>query len=392
MTCPSFFSKIYALVAISFLAGCVHSNESEVRMLWPLPPDRPRLEFVSSYKTAADLPHNRFSRLLESFVGKPEEDRLLIQPRGVFADSARIYVADAGRGNIIIFDLLARSTKLMFNEGTLVTPLDMTADQQGNFYIADAGVRKVLVFSTAGTLIRSIGSSESLQQPACLAINQNINRLYVSDSDLHSIIVYDLAGNLLFSFGGEGSNRGEFRRPQGLIFDRKGRLFVADSGNARIQIFDPDGLYLGEFGKRGTKVINFIEPIDLALDSAGNLHIIDQGLIALLSYSTEGEILLATGSGTRSFAPMGLAKPTSLYIDLNDRIFIADLINRRVATWQYLSSNYLEKFPINHAHLNNLERYLSKTAPDHAKISEKDIHSALSSLSEKREEVAQSDR
>jgi DNA-binding beta-propeller fold protein YncE len=351
-------------------------------MLWPLPPDRPRLEFIDSYKTAGDLPHNRLSRLMESFAGKPEEDPLLIQPRGVFADSERIYVADEGRHNIIIFDLVARSTKLMFNEGVLVTPLDLTADQQGNFYIADAGVRKVLVFSATGAMIRSIGSSESLQQPAHLAINPNINRLYVSDSALHCIIVYDLSGNLLFSFGGEGSEHGEFRDPRGLIFDRKGRLFVADSGNARIQIFDQDGLYLGEFGKRGTRVDNFIEPTDLALDSAGNLHIIDQGLIALLSYSTEGKVLLATGSGTKSFAPMGLAKPTSLYIDGDDRIFIADLINRRVATWQYLSSNYLAKAPINHVHLNNLERYLNKTAPEHAKFSEEDIQSAISSLSE----------
>lgn len=386
MTRHSLSFNICVLATISFLAGCVQSREAGVRMLWPLPPDRPRLEFVGSYKTAADLPHHRFSRLLESLIGKTEEDTLLIQPRGVFADSARIYVADEGRRNIIIFDLVARSTKLMFNEGVLVTPLDVTADQQGNFYIADAGVRKVLVFSGAGTLIRAIGSSESLQLPAHLVINQNLNRLYVSDSDLHRIIVYDLAGKLLFSFGSEGSDRGEFLRPRGLIFDRKGRLFVADSGNARIQIFDQEGLYLGEFGTRGTKVNNFIEPIDLSLDSAGNLHIIDQGLIALLSYSTEGKVLLATGSGTKSFAPMGLAKPASLYIDMNDRIFIADLVNRRVATWQYLSSSYLEKAPINHVHLNNLERYLTKTAPDHAKISEEDIQSALSSLSEKRDE------
>jgi len=391
MTCQSLYCKICVLVVISLLAGCVQSRESEVRMLWPLPPDRPRLEFIGSYKTAGDLPHHRFSRLIESLIGKAGEEPLLIQPRGVFADSKRIYIADEGRRNIIIFDLVARSTKLMFNEGVLVKPLDMTADQEGNFYIADAGARKVLVFSTAGTLIRSIGSSESLQQPAHLAINQNLNRLYVSDNSLNLIIVYDLSGDRLFSFGGEGSDHGEFLRPQGLIFDRKGRLFVADSGNARIQIFDQDGLYLGEFGNRGTRVNNFIEPTDLALDSAGNLHIIDQGLIALLSYSTEGKVLLATGSGTKSFAPMGLAKPTSLYIDMNDRIFIADLINRRVATWQYLNSSYLKEMPINHAQLNKLERYLNRTAPEYAKISEEDIQSALSSLSEKRDEkLAQS--
>lgn len=374
-----------SLLFLCVLVGCAPKTQTEVRLLWPIPPDGPRFEFTGSYRAIGDMPHNFMSRWFEILTGKSEDAPVLRQPRGVLVLDERIYVADEGHRNIMVFDFSARSIAPLFNNGVLDTPFDITVDHKGNLYVADAERHKVLVFTPDGTFLRSFGSAASLKRPAHLLINHDNNRLYVADIEQHCIVAFDLTGGLLFTFGREGTDRGEFRLPRGMAFDPEGRLFVADSGNARIQVFDPNGRYLEQFGLRGNTVHYFLEPMDLAFDSEGNLHILDGGLRAMLSYNLKRKVLLATGSGAKSKAPMGLANPAALYIDTADRIFIADSVNQRILTWQYLSSDFLETNPITDIDLENLNRYLSETTPDRDAISPVDMQQVRLFLQQKQE-------
>jgi sugar lactone lactonase YvrE len=372
--------RFWLFAVICILCGCAHNSQRDVRLFWPIPPDGPRLEFVGRYKGVSDFPHTWFSRLLEQIGGEQGEPSVLEQPRGLFVDGEKILIADEQLGNVIAFNLKERSISALLGEGVLRAPLDITADRQGNFYIADAEFKKILVFSSEWAYIRSFASQETLRFPEHLAVNEKLGRIYVSDRDFHRIAVFGLSGELLFSFGTEGSGRGEFRRPQGLVFDREGKLFVADSGNGRIQIFDQDGIYLDQFGQRGNTIRDLREPVDLAFDSDGHLHILDKGMFAMLSYSSEGKVLLATGSGARSRARMGLANPSAINIDANDRIFISDVVNNSVSCWQYLNADYLADNPISKDDLVALAKYIAKTSADTVAVNEEDMHSALNFL------------
>ena len=82
-------------------------------------------------------------------------------------------------------------------------------------------------------------------------------------------------------------------------------------------------------------------------------------MLTLLTYTVDGEVLLATGTGRPSNKPLGLSFPTAVHVDGHDRIYIADQKNRRFSVWQYLSAPYLREHPITEADLQELNKYIA---------------------------------
>jgi len=74
------------------------------RMVWPLPPDEPKIEYISSVKKAKDLGIEKgfFSKAFEFLFG--EENSALFSPFGIHADKNRIYVTDILLKTLYIFD------------------------------------------------------------------------------------------------------------------------------------------------------------------------------------------------------------------------------------------------------------------------------------------------
>ena len=78
-------------------------------------------------------------------------------------------------------------------------PNDMAFDQQGNLYIVDSESKKVWVFASNGTLLRTIGSAGlgdgRFKFPRSLLIyGQQVQELYVGDQGQGKIQVFDLQG------------------------------------------------------------------------------------------------------------------------------------------------------------------------------------------------------
>src|SRR6185369_13366034 len=61
---------------------------------------------------------------------------------------------------------------------------------------------------------------------------------------------------------------GKFEGPHSLASDSKGRLFVADRGNNRIQIFDQDGKYISELKQ-------FSRPSGIYIDKNDIIYVAD---------------------------------------------------------------------------------------------------------------------
>lgn len=355
-----FFLLLFGLSLL--LGGC--AKEQLPRFVWPPPPDEPRLEFVGNYYSESSFEKSVGKKLFEEFVGA-QGAAVFSTPFGITSDGkGRVFVSDIHLKNLRVFDFNKRTVNFLVKETFMVTPLGLTMDRQGNLYIADAGLQKILVYDPDLRPKFTISNEKELVKPAFLAINEGLGRLYVSDGFAHKIVVFSLAGDYLFSFGGRGKEPGQFFAPQGLAFGPDGNLYVADSLNARIQALTPDGEFVRMFGERGDLPNQFENPKSLAFDSAGNLHVLEGRRSDLLTYTPEGKLLLSTGGGSATSGPFGFGTPRSIWIDANDRMYIAEATNKRFSIWQYMGAAWLAEHPYTEADRQRLLDYMEKLAKE----------------------------
>ncbi|XP_019618795.1 PREDICTED: tripartite motif-containing protein 3-like [Branchiostoma belcheri] len=102
---------------------------------------------------------------------------------------------------------------------------------------------EVLVFRPDGTLVRTVGQQQGMEEPQYITVDREGNIL-VSDCENHCVFVYKEDGQFLFKFGGEGSGEGQLMSPRGICTDRAGNIIVADSENRRVEMFDKTGKFL----------------------------------------------------------------------------------------------------------------------------------------------------
>jgi len=82
------------------------------------------------------------------------------------------------------------------------------------------------------------------------------------------IVKFSKDGKFIKTWGKKGSGPGEFNTPHALAMDSKGRLFVGDRGNSRIQIFDQDGQFLEEWRQFG-------RPSGIYIDGNDRIYVAD---------------------------------------------------------------------------------------------------------------------
>ena len=338
-------TRLLLLFALTlFLGGCA-AKETKTRVLWPPPPNQPKLEWIGTYWSLDQMPKTAAEKMSKSLLGG--------QPRHVFmrpiaiasTGNGRIFVSDTDNKQITVYDLNKRSVYPFSQTGAVRSPLGMAVDSSGRLFVVDGVGKKVLVFGPDDSPLFSIGGPEVLDHPAFIALDETRQKIYVSDARAHQIVVFDFDGNHIKSFGGWGSEDGSFYGPQGLAVDKDGILYVADMLNARMQVFDAEGKFLRKFGERGDKQWNFEMPMGVGIDSDGNLHITDTRKKAVATYNREGRLLLFTGGGSSTHL-LSYALPGGVWVDGKDQIYVVDQIGRRFAIWQYLNDEYLKEHPI----------------------------------------------
>lgn len=357
--------KIAVFSSLLLLAACAGKPTGLPRLVWPPPPETPRLEFIGTFSSQDDFPKTAGQRYAEAVVGKGVLATFRT-PFGIASDGAGIvYISDLHDSNVKVFDFNALTVNYLSKTPVFDKPTGLAVDKSGKLYIADAGKGQVYVYTPQHVPAFVFNEKGPLKKPAYLAINEGLGRIYVSDGMGHQVGVFDLQGKFLFSFGRKdgaaSSQDGEFYSPQGLAINGDDKVFVADMYNSRIQVFDADGNFLYKFGERGDQVWQFEYPKDLAFDSDGNLYIIDSRKATILTYTPDGTLLLATGEGRASGNKLAFATPTSVTIDATDRIYVADGLNKRFSVWQYLSDEYLAKHPFTEEDRQRLEEFMQES-------------------------------
>ena len=183
---------------------------------------------------------------------------------------------------ILKFDQSGKLVK-SFGKGMLIFPHGIFVDKDDNVWVTDGDAKggkghQVFKFSPDGKVLLTLGKAgvasdapDTFNKPSDVAVAPN-GDIFVADGhggDTNARIVkFTKDGKFIKTWGRKGSAPGEFNGAHSLAFDSKGRLFVADRGNNRIQIFDQDGKFIDQWTQ-------FSRPSGVYIDKKDMIYVAD---------------------------------------------------------------------------------------------------------------------
>lgn len=330
--------KLFALgvvgaFLISMYACAPKYEKPKVDLVWPVPPDEPRIKFVDIYWSSLDLGKER--GVAESLFGE-EEIMKFSKPYGVAVDrEGRIYITDVGR--VIVFDLEKKDYSFIGTDpgqGQLRVPIGIAASSDGRLFVTDIGADRVYVY-IEGKFAAAIGKTDEFENPTGIGLDEQRSLIYITDSKKHQVMVYSLNDyRLLRTMGKRGDAEGDFNFPTNVAVDADGNVYVVDTGNFRVQIFDTSGNFIRSIGRLGDTPGSFARPKGIAIDSEGHIYVVDTAYQNFQIFDREGRILLFVGEAGNG--PGKFKLPAGMTIDKNDKIYVIDQIPGSLQIFQYL--------------------------------------------------------
>ncbi|MFK2823126.1 immunoglobulin-like domain-containing protein [Arcobacter sp. YIC-80] len=192
------------------------------------------------------------------------------------------------------------------------------------------------------------GTKASFNGPQALIIDSN-DTLYSTGFDSHKIRKITSFG-VVTTYGGTGQSgsldgsllNATFNRPQGIAVDSKNNIFIADQGGHIIRKITPSGDVttfvgkgvIGDSDGTGT-TIAFNNPSSIAIDSNDNLFVADTKNHKIRKITPDGRSSTFAGLGViGSSDDIGIAStfntPYGIDIDSNDNLYVADSSNHKI--------------------------------------------------------------
>lgn len=373
------------LIGAAFLAvvgsPLMAQRVAEQELFWPPPPEEPRIRYVGSLGTEKELGRSEgfFSKLKRAILGGEGPRYLQIErPFDIHVQrGTRYYFTNGSTRAVFMFDTDAKKAEMLGVDvpGGLAKPMGLGGGPDGTVYVADASLRRVVVFDSLGAYVRMFGDGQSLLNPVDVAVDPTTGVTYVVDSYQHQVVVFDRDGMEIGRIGkrmaaidlrshdvatseingdlmeadhagmsslqtsdlweNRGAAEGEFRYPGSVDVGPDGVLYVSDQMNFRVQSFDRDGQFLLSFGGLGDRPGNFTRPKGVAVDSEGNVYVVDASFSNVQVFAPNGELLISFGQlghgDGEHWLPLGIAVDRS-----TNRIYVADRYNNRAQIYQLL--------------------------------------------------------
>jgi sugar lactone lactonase YvrE len=197
-----------------------------------------------------------------------------------------------------------------FGAGMFVSPHGIFVDRGGNVWIVDCAC-------TA----RGARGADSAARP----------------TKGHQVFEFSPTGKLLMTLGKPGGGGGAeyFTQPNDVLVAPNGDIFVAEGhssapgSTARVLKFSKDGRLIRTWGTFGHGPDDLDQPHALAMDSRGRLFVGDRGNNRIKIFDQSGKLLDTWYQFSR---------PSGIYIDRQDRIYVADSesgsVERKRTDWK----------------------------------------------------------
>jgi hypothetical protein len=198
-----------------------------------------------------------------------------------------------------------------------------------NTCVGSPDIDPVLLMNPDGNVLRSFGRGQ-ISWPHGMFVEPNGN-VWIADAYAsgaeevglgHTVMKFSPTGELLLTLGtpGEaGDPPTHLNRPNDVVVAPNGNIFVVDSHNPtgpnRLIKYSGDGTYIATIGESGYEPGQFLEPHAISMDSQGRLFIADR-------YNNRIQIMDQEGEFIAAWTQFG--RPSGIYIDENDIIYVAD--------------------------------------------------------------------
>lgn len=257
---------------------------------------------------------------------------VLEEPIGIAYDAGRLYVADAARNQVIVFDTAGNLLAEWAGESLgLVRPMHLSIGADGFLYVADYMEDRVTVVDSLGGLVRHVGGRPGsgpgeLDAPGGVAaIGQD---LFVADFYNHRVGRLGSDGPGVLGRAGRVLP-GRLHYPTDVAADSL--VYVADAYNHRIQVFRPDGGYVRGWG--GPLGMGIPGPwrgwfrVATGIEVAG-------GRAYVADFFNHRIQIFTTGGRYLGQIPDSLHLPTDIAVGEDNRLFVADFGNGRIARFR----------------------------------------------------------
>jgi len=196
--------------------------------------------------------------------------------------------------SVYLFDATGKVQK-SFGAGLILSPHGIEVDREGNVWVTDCACtlgrnaapanppagHQIFKFSPDGKLLMTLGTaggagradSGFFYQPNDVLVAPN-GEIYVaeghssSEGSIARIRKFSKDGKLIATWGQFGKGPDDLDQPHALAMDSRGRLFVGDRGNNRIKIFDQNGKLLNTW-------YQFSRPSGIFIDRQDRLYVAD---------------------------------------------------------------------------------------------------------------------
>jgi len=264
--------------------------------LYPQPPEPPRIQYLRSFTLGSDI-EDPSSGLNSLLFGDNQLEKAFMAPYGATIHEGIIYVCDIQQGAILTLDLAARKMDFIHTSGRgeLQKPVNLSFGPDGRLYVADLGRRQLVIYDREFNYVNELGPFEG-DNSKVVDVEIFEDRLFVLDSGMAKIHVYDRESlEELLVIGEDTATGTKLKAPTNLSIDKQGRLLVVDSILCQVFIWSPEGELVGTIGSPGDIVGQFARPKGIAY-ADGLVFVVDSSFENCQIFDASGEILLFFGN------------------------------------------------------------------------------------------------
>ncbi len=315
MKCKSYL--VLGISCILFIGGCASARVAKKfePLFYPSQPDEPRIQYLKSFSTSRDI-EGEPGGFAKFIFGNTISLKLIIKPYGVTLHKGKIYVCDTVYNGLEILDLDKKSFNYFQPKGagSLLDPINCDLSDDGTLYIADARRGQVLIFSPQGKYLTAIGTKGEFK-PVDVKIYKNY--IFFCDLKTHSVRVYDLSNNtFLYSIPKKGQEKeAKLFSPTNMDIDSQGNVYVSDTGSFNVKKYTLEGEYIRTFGTHGDAPGSFARPKGVAVDKEARVYVVDAAFENVQIFDSEGNLLLYFPEPK---GRAGLVLPAGIFIDYNN--------------------------------------------------------------------------